>query len=504
VLIELGVVEQRHKAVLEVLGGLCVTEVALRYGVTRQTVHRWLRWYASGGIGALADSSSRPATCPHQMAPEVEARIVRMRSEHPGWGPRTLGHYLTCEGVSPVPSRSGVYRCLLRHRLIEPQKRRRKREDYRRWERLRPMELWQMDVMGGVRLGDGRELKIVTGLDDHSRYCVCARLTPRATARPVCEALLAAMARHGVPEQLLTDNGKVFTARFGRGTGEVLFDRLCRENGVRHLLTAPRSPTTTGKVERFHKTLRSEFLRGRVFASLEEAQAALDEWVESYNSERPHQGIGMVTPEKRFALAGERLAPVALLAGDGEAPEPSARTYTRRVSGSGRISFEDHAYHVGVWLAGETVELTCAGGLLEVTHRGVLLAAHARRQPARAAAPLRARPPRPRQTRPQTAGRPVLRKVGSGGAISFAGTSYRVGNARRCEQVEVRVVGDTVEISQDGKLIKSHAARHDRGKEHGAFSTPGGRPHRRNAAGDSSIEGVTQVLEPMRNAGGET
>ena len=100
-LIELGVVEQRHRAVLEVLGGLAVTEVALRYGVTRQTVHRWLRRYASGGIGVLADSSCRPATCPHQMAPTVEVGIVQMRSEHPSWGPRTLRHYLAREQAQP-------------------------------------------------------------------------------------------------------------------------------------------------------------------------------------------------------------------------------------------------------------------------------------------------------------------------------------------------------------------------------------------------------------------
>jgi hypothetical protein len=158
----------------------------------------------------------------------------------------------------------------------------------------------------------------------------------------------------------------------------------------------------------------------------------------------------MVAPARRFALAGEeRVAPVAVLDRVEDRPSaPAPRTFTRRVSGAGRISFEDHAYHVGVWLAGEAVELSCRAGLLEIVHRGVLIAAHARRQPHKAAAPLGARPPGPRQTRPQTAGRPVLRKVGSGGAISFAGASYRVGNARRCEQVEVRLVGDTVEISQ--------------------------------------------------------
>ena len=89
-LVELGVVEQRYRAVLEVLDGATVTEVARRYGVARQTVHDWLRRYASdGGLGGLADRSSRPASCPHQMPAVVEARIVAMRRAHPGWGPAT-------------------------------------------------------------------------------------------------------------------------------------------------------------------------------------------------------------------------------------------------------------------------------------------------------------------------------------------------------------------------------------------------------------------------------
>ncbi|OPZ45900.1 MAG: hypothetical protein BWY94_01033 [Actinobacteria bacterium ADurb.BinA094] len=203
-LIELGVMQQRHEAVLEVMGGLPVTEVAARYGVTRQTVHRWLRRYARYGLAGLASESTRPGSCPHQMRPEVEARIVELRLLHPAWGPRTIAHQLGREEVSPVPGRSSIHRCLLRHRLIDPQKRRRKREDYRRWERERAMELWQMDVMGGVKLTDGRELKLVSGIDDHSRYCVSARLVWRATSRPVCEALLAALARYGAPEQILT------------------------------------------------------------------------------------------------------------------------------------------------------------------------------------------------------------------------------------------------------------------------------------------------------------
>jgi transposase len=191
-----------------VLNGAEVTEVARRYGVARQTLHAWLRRYAEDGMAALSDRSSKPATCPHQMPPEVEARVCALRREHPGWGPQTILHALDKEQTSPLPSRSAVYRALVRHRLIEPTKRRRQRGDYKRWERSRPMELWQMDVVGGVKLEDGSEASVVTGLDDHSRFCTSARVVARATARPVCDALTEAMGRHGVPENLLTDNAQ--------------------------------------------------------------------------------------------------------------------------------------------------------------------------------------------------------------------------------------------------------------------------------------------------------
>jgi transposase InsO family protein len=112
--------------------------------------------------------------------------------------------------------------------------------------------------------------------------------------------LAAALAAHGCPQQVLTDNGRVFTGRFNHPPVEVLFDRICRQNGIEHLLTAPRSPTTTGKIERFHRTLRAEFDTRRVFASLRAAQQALDEWVNHYNTQRPHQSLDGATPAERF------------------------------------------------------------------------------------------------------------------------------------------------------------------------------------------------------------
>jgi transposase InsO family protein len=486
-LVELGVVEQRYQAVLEVLGGATVTDVARRYGVARQTVHGWLRRYADQGLAGLVDRSSKPVSCPHQTPAEVEARIVEMRRAHPGWGPRTIVYHLEREGVVPLPSRSAVYRTLVRHRLIDPQQRKRRRSDYKRWERSRAMELWQMDITGGVFLVDGSELKVVTGIDDHSRFCVSAMMVRRATARPVCDALAEAMTRHGIPDQILTDNGKVFTGRFGPGNGEVLFDRICRENGIRHLLTAPRSPTTTGKVERFHKTMKKDFLAGRTFETLEEAQKAIDGWVVEYNTDRPHQGIGGVPPIRRFELAVTE--PFELIRSEEEPTFDSVevvvepRRVTRKVGQGGRISLATFPYHVGRWLAGETVDVVVtADGLVEISHRGVLVATHARQHPPEAEPGVWRRQPRARPVRPATVGQPVVRKVDSSGGISFAGVSYRVGNPYRRQQVEVRVAGDTVEISQDGRLLRVHPVKHDSIKAHGAFANPGGKPDRINAA----------------------
>jgi transposase InsO family protein len=157
--------EQRYHAVMEVVSGAPVTEVARRYGVSRQAVHGWLGRYEREGLAGLADHS---------------------------------------------------HRVLVRHGLVAARKRRRRREDYKRWQREEPMQLWQLDVTASVFLADGTELKLISGIDDHSRFCVIAAVVRRATARAVCGAFLAAMAVYGIPEEVLTDNGKQFTGRFGK------------------------------------------------------------------------------------------------------------------------------------------------------------------------------------------------------------------------------------------------------------------------------------------------
>ena len=131
----------------------------------------------------------------------------------------------------------------------------------------------------------------------------------RATGRAVCGFFAQALERHGVPEEILTDNGKVFTNRFGLKPTEVLFDKICRENGITHRLTAPASPTTTGKVERFHRTLRQSSWAARSSRPCSSPKRARH-LGHDYNTERPHQGLDMATPAERFGAAQDRAVPI--------------------------------------------------------------------------------------------------------------------------------------------------------------------------------------------------
>jgi transposase InsO family protein len=360
---ELSVAEQRYQAVLAVISdGLSISQVAEKVGVSRQTLHSWLARYEAQGLDGLVDRSHRPASCPHQMPAAVEATLLELRRSRPYWGPRRLIFELAKHNVAPLPSSSAAYRALLRAGMIDPSVRDRRSRKWKRWERGAPMEVWQMDIVGGFPLADGTSAKALTGIDDHSRMCVSAKLMARERTRAVCDGLRAALSTYGAPEQILTDNGKVFTGRFCHPPVEVLFDAICRQNGIEHLLTQPRSPTTTGKIERFHRSLRAEFLSNRTpFTNLKVAQQALDEWVDYYNTARPHQSLDMSTPAQRFdpatpAQPTSRAAPGSDRTGDD--------WVSRRVGANGIVCVSWQQVCVGRHHAGARCDVHVDGELL--------------------------------------------------------------------------------------------------------------------------------------------
>jgi transposase InsO family protein len=377
---EMSVAEQRYEAVRAVIAdGETVTGVAARFGVSRKTLHAWLGKYEAGGLEGLVDRSHRPRSCPHQMPAEVEVRLVELRVAHPSWGPRRLSYELGRRGW--VVSESAAYRALARLNLVDPAARRPRDRKWKRWERGAPMELWQMDVVGGFVLADGTRAKVLSGVDDHSRFCVSAHLMTRETSQKVCDGLAKALRTYGIPEAVLTDNGKVFTGRFNRPPAEVLFDRVLRENGIRHLHTQPRSPTTTGKIERFHRAIRTEFRTDRTFTSLAAAQAELDDWVIDYNTNRPHQALDMATPAQRFLRADT--APVTTLRTTSTTSRPDTARgdgtwITRRASAVGVVMVSWQQVCLGVAAAGHPIDVWVTDQVLQFYDGDQLLRTAAR------------------------------------------------------------------------------------------------------------------------------
>ena len=358
---EMSVTEQRYKAVQQVLAERrTVTEVARDWDVSRQTLHAWLAHYESDGLEGLGNRSHRPVHCPHQISPAVEALVLEMRRSHPYWGARRIAFELARKGIQPPASESAVYRCLVRAAVIDPITRRRRRESWKRGERGTPMELWQLDIVHGFLLADGTSAKALTGIDDYSRFCISARLMTRERTQAVCDGFSSAMRTYGVPSQVLTDNGKVFTGRFAQPPVEVLFDRICRENGVDHLLTPPRKPTSTGKIERFHRTLRVEFNTRQQFRNLKTAQEALDEWVTYYNTQRPHQALKDAPPATRFNTREEparRQLPH---------PERNGEQWVaRKIAPNGIVCVDNQHISVGKNYGGNPCDVLVTDGLFQ-------------------------------------------------------------------------------------------------------------------------------------------
>jgi transposase InsO family protein len=478
--------EYRYRAVREVLGGSPIGEVAARYGTSRQSLHGWRKRFELEGVPGLADRSHRPHSNPGRVSAGIEALICQMRREHPRWGARRITYELGFQDQGPVPGRATVHRVLARNGLVAAQVQEHKRV-YKRWQREAPMHLRQLDLVGGVPLADGRECKMVTGIDDHSRFVVIAAVVAVRSGRAVCAAFTAAMRRYGVPFEVLSDNGKQFTGRHTRPQPvEVLFERVCRENGITQRLTRPRSPTTTGKIERWHKTLRRELLdHVAPFESLPAAQAAIDGWVHAYNHARPHQSLGMATPASVFRPHGpsrDDLPPAAAASTPGSPladsllvaviepppadPPGGAAEFEVRVPPSGELTLVPGRQRVAVnqGLAGRILTVRADLRSIHLLLDGHVLRTVASRLLPADLAFLAMRGARPAGPAPATAAIPIrngLPSVAAGQAVEADRKVQRDGHVLiaggKC-QVGFGLAGSTVTMRLDGHLMHAIAA----------------------------------------------
>ena len=349
--------------------GLTVTEVCRRYGISRQTYYRYRRRYLAEGLDGLEDRSRRPLQPANQIPVDLEVRICEMRGDHPRWGARRIRTELIRAGLD-APAISTTHQVLIRNGLVAVEPPRRPRAD-KRFERDIANDLWQIDATRVV-LVDDTETWVVDLIDDHSRYLLAAIAGPRATGDLAWDAFETAASRYGLPRQVLSDNGLIFTGRL-HGV-EVMFEKSLNDLGVEMVNSAPYHPQTLGKLERFHRTLK-EWLQdeGPVF-DLDHLQELLDGFRHHYNRRRPHQGIGDATPAERYDTEPTDTNVIQLPTPD-EMTEPAypQHAFVRKVGATGNIGFRGKLIQVGIRFAGGRVRVIEIERLVHIYHGDTLI-----------------------------------------------------------------------------------------------------------------------------------
>jgi transposase InsO family protein len=295
-------------AVLQVVSQqLSVTQAAAEYGFSRRHLHRLLARYRKEGLDAVDPRSRRPASNARATPPGICERIIELRlkltAEGCDAGPVTIAWHLEREGLA-VPSTSTIRRVLSRAGLITPEPRKRPRSSYARFQAAQPNETWQSDVTHW-RLADGSEVEILSWLDDHSRYLVGCTAHWPVSGDVVVTAFLSLVEQHGAPASTLTDNARIYTARFGGGRNA--FEYLLPILGVRQKNGSPGHPQTQGKIERFHQTLKRWLAARPPVSTVAQLQQQLDQFQEHYNHQRPHRALARRTPAQAYAVTPKAL-----------------------------------------------------------------------------------------------------------------------------------------------------------------------------------------------------
>lgn len=320
------------------------------HGISRQTFYFWRRRYLSEGLEGLDPRSRAPRSSPQRIGSDVEDAIVAVRKELTDLGvdagAGTIQWHLGRRRVEPVPSESTIWRTLVRRGFVVPEPKKRPKASFHRFEATAPNELWQADCIDWT-IATG-VVRVLSFLDDHSRVALRCRALPEATTDATWATFCEATEAWGVPLGQLSDNGLNFSGRL-RGV-EVRFERELRRIGVVPKTSRPYHPQTCGKVERFQQTLKKWLRRQPLAADVDELQAQLDAFVDYYNHQRPHRGIGRRTPAERWAAT-----PPAVNLGIA-LPGP-AQASTVAVGSNGVIQLHRWRIHVGVEWQGRTARV---------------------------------------------------------------------------------------------------------------------------------------------------
>lgn len=335
--------------------GLPAKDFATLVGVSKHTLYAWKQRFTQQGPAGLLEQP-RGAREGSRLPDLTKRTILLLKQAHPDWGCERISQMLV-RGPALPASPPAVARVLreagyeLQETPTHPHP-----DRIRFFERARPNQLWQTDLFTFVLKRQNRRVYLVGFLDDHSRFLVSFGLHASQSTALVLEVLRAGIAAYGAPEEVLTDNGSQYVT----WRGESAFHKELKQRGIRQIVAAPRHPQTLGKIERFWGTLWRECVETAVFLDLADARARIGHFIDWYNFQRTHSGIGGLVPADRFFGAApdvlhalkDRVAANALeLARNGLPKPPFYMT--------GQLGGKNFSLHA----EGERVFLTREGGL---------------------------------------------------------------------------------------------------------------------------------------------
>lgn len=326
------------------------------------------RWRVEGEA-AFEPRSRRPATRPGATPPETVELVLELRRRltRSGLdaGADTIVWHLA-QHHRVTLSRATVYRILRRSGAITPSPKKRPKSSYIRFQAELPNETWQADFTHH-RLADGTDVEILCWIDDHSRYAISVTAHRRVTGPIVVTEFAIAIETHGVPSSTLTDNGMVFTTRLSGGKGgRNGFEHLLDSLGIVQKNSRPNHPTTCGKVERFHETLKKWLRSQPLPATIGALQHQLDVFVEIYNHHRPHRSLPhQATPHVAYTTR-PKATPTGI-------HSPHSRVRRDRINtGNVTLRIGGQLHHIGL---GRTLDRTRVLMLIDDLHVRVIHAA---------------------------------------------------------------------------------------------------------------------------------
>jgi transposase InsO family protein len=343
---ERTVMSERERFLAEAISGEeSFSAVCRRYGISRKTGYKWLHRAEYGE--SLNDLSRKPLHSPRRTSSEVEALVLGERDQHPAWGPRKLERALLNKGYERIPCKSTIENILKRNNRIEPEASE-AATPFKRFERSKPNELWQMDFKGDFGMLNGQRCYPLTILDDHSRFSLCLNANNGTNYTEFKPVFARVLEEYGLPDTILCDNGKPWGDSQG---GITSFEVWMMQLGVLPIHGRPLHPQTQGKDERFHRTLKRELLSVRPIRDQQDAQSAFDRWRHEYNCERPHEALKLDVPAKHYRPSKHKFD------GTVNTVEYDKGARLRKVNYKGYLSIQKHRYYLSEALIGEYIEL---------------------------------------------------------------------------------------------------------------------------------------------------